>query len=107
LVLDTHSYEKGLALHSQTKLSYRLTREFERFAAVAGIDDRYRLDGNVTLTISGDGKQLLSENLAGSKQVNIDLDLRGVRRLEILVDYGEDKVGYGDYLNLCNARLMK
>ena len=39
--------------------------------------------------------------------VDIDLDLRGVRRLEILVDYGEDKVGYGDYLNLCNARLMK
>ncbi|MDA1049919.1 MAG: NPCBM/NEW2 domain-containing protein [Planctomycetota bacterium] len=107
LLLDAHSYEKGLALHSRTKLSYRLTREFTRFAAIAGIDDRYRADGNVTLTISGDGKQLLAENLAGSKQVNIDLDLRGVRRLEILVDYGEDKVGYGDYLNLCNARLMK
>jgi hypothetical protein len=61
----------------------------------------------VTLIISGDGKQLLSENLAGTKQVNIDLDLRGVRRLEILVDFGEDNVGYGDYLNLCNARLMK
>lgn len=107
LVLDGHYYDKGLALHSRTKLSYRLTREFERFAAIAGIDDRYQSAGNVTLTISGDGKQLLSENLAGSKQVNINLDLRGVRRLEILVDYGEDKVGYGDYLNLCNARLMK
>jgi len=107
LVLDSHSYEKGLALHSRTKLSYRLTREFQRLAAIAGIDDRNRADGNVTLTISGDGKQLLSENLSGSKQINIDLDLRGVRRLEILVDYGEDKVGYGDYLNLCNARLMK
>lgn len=107
LILDAHSYEKGLALHSRTKLSYRLTREFERFAAIAGIDDRYRADGNVTLTISGDGKPLMSENLAGSKLINIDLDLRGVRRLEILVDFGEDKVGYGDYLNLCNARLMK
>ena len=107
LILDAHTYEKGLALHSRTKLSYRLTREFQRFAAIAGIDDRNRSDGNVTLTISGDGKQLLSENVAGSKQINIDLDLRGVRRLEILVDYGDDNVGYGDYLNLCNARLMK
>ncbi|MEO8494892.1 MAG: NPCBM/NEW2 domain-containing protein, partial [Planctomycetota bacterium] len=107
LVLNGRYYEKGLALHSKTKLSYRLTREFQRFAAVAGIDDRYRSNGDVTLTISGDGKQLLSENLAGPKQVNIDLDLRGVRRLEILVDYGEDKVSYGDYLNLCNARLLK
>jgi hypothetical protein len=107
LVLDGQYYDKGLALHSRTKLSYRLTREFQRFAATAGIDDRYRSEGDVTLTISGDGKQLLSENLAGAKQINIDLDLRGVRRLEILVDYGEDKVGYGDYVNLCNARLMK
>ncbi|MEX0818380.1 MAG: NPCBM/NEW2 domain-containing protein [Pirellulaceae bacterium] len=107
LVLDAHSYEKGLALHSRTKLTYRLTREFQRFAAIAGIDDRYRADGNVTLTISGDGQQLLTENIAGSKQINIDLDLRGIRRLEILVDFGEDNVGYGDYLNLCNARLMK
>lgn len=107
LLLDGHSYEKGLALHSRTKLSYRLTREFERFAATAGIDDRYRADGNVTLTVSGDGKKLLSEELSGTRQINIDLDLRGVRRLEILVDFGEDAVGYGDYLNLCNARLMK
>ena len=107
LLLDGHSYEKGLALHSWTKLSYRLTREFERFAATAGIDDRYRADGNVTLTISGDGKLLLSENLSGSKLINVDLDLRGVRRLEIVVDYGEYQVSYGDYLNLCNARLMK
>jgi hypothetical protein len=107
LMLDGRSYERGLALHSRTKLSYRLPREFERFAAVAGIDDRHRSDGSVTLTINGDGKQLMSANLAGSKRINIDLDLRGVRRLEILVDFGEDKVGYGDYLNLCNARLMK
>lgn len=107
LVLDGHPYEKGLAFHSHTKLSYRFTRDFERFAAIAGIDDRYRADGNVTLTVSGDGKPLLSETLAGSKTVNIDIDVRGVRRLEILVDYGDDKVGYGDYLNLCNARLMK
>ena len=75
-------------LHSRTKLSYRLTRAFDRFAALAGIDDRYRSEGDVTLTISGDGKQLLSEHLTGSRQVQIDLDLRGVRRLEILVDYG-------------------
>lgn len=107
LTLNSHSFEKGLALHSHTKLTYRLTRDFERFAAIAGIDDRNREDGNVTLTISGDGKPLLSENLAGSKQINIDLDMRGIRRLEILVDYGTDGVDYGDYLNLCNARLMK
>ncbi|MBC8353977.1 MAG: NPCBM/NEW2 domain-containing protein [Planctomycetes bacterium] len=107
LRLDSRSYEKGLSLHSQTKLSYRLTRDFDRFAAIAGIDDRFQADGNVTLTISGDGKQLLSEDLAGSRNIEINLDLRGIRRLEILVDYGDDEVGYGDYLNLCNARLMK
>jgi hypothetical protein len=33
--------------------------------------------------------------------------MRGVRRLTILVDFGEDGSDLGDHLNLCNARLTK
>ena len=36
----------------------------------------------------------------------LDLDLTGVRRLSIIVDFGES-VSTGDYLLLCNARLSK
>ena len=107
ITLNAHSFDKGLALHSQSKLTYRLTQDFARLVAVAGIDDQCRAEGNVTLTVSGNGKTLLHESIAGAKQVEIDVDLSGIRRLEILVDFGDDGVGYGDFLNLGNARLLK
>jgi hypothetical protein len=108
LMLDAKSYQKGLSLHSRTTMSYRLTREFRRFAATVGIDDRFRADGNVTLTISGDGEELLLQRISGDHDpVQLDVNLEGVRRLTILVDFGDDNMQVGDYLNLCNARLMK
>ncbi len=107
LSVDSQSYEKGLALRSETKLAYRLTQDFTRFAAIAGIDDRYRAEGNVTLTILGNGKELLSESIAGNKQLDIDIGIAGIRRLEIHVGFGEDETDRGDYLNLGNARLLK
>jgi hypothetical protein len=36
----------------------------------------------------------------------LDLDISGVRRLEIVVDYGKGG-DMGDQLNLCEARLTK
>jgi len=108
LILDGEPYAKGISLHSRTVVKYRLTREFQRLAAKAGIDDRFAVDGNVTLSISGDGEVLLTRKISGADPpVDIDLDLHGVRRLTILVDFGEDHVDVGDYLNLCNARLLK
>jgi hypothetical protein len=102
------SYVKGLAIHSRTVMRYRLTREFRRFAAVAGLDSRFRAAGNVTLTIQGDGKTLLTQKIADSDAaVPIDLDIQDVRRLIVTVDFGDDNSDIGDYLNLCNARLLK
>ena len=37
---------------------------------------------------------------------SIELDLTGVKRLTILVDFGE-QLDIGDHLLLCNARLTK
>ncbi len=107
LTVGSQSFERGLALRSETKLVYRLTQDFTRFAAIAGIDDRHRAIGNVTLTILGNGKELLSDSIAGDKRLDIDIDIAGIRRLEILVGFGEDGTDSGDYLNFGNARLLK
>ena len=49
----------------------------------------------------------LDATLAGKDASRpVDLDLTGVRRLTIVVDFGES-LGMGDYLLLCNARLSK
>jgi hypothetical protein len=97
-----------LALHSRTKLTYRLQKEYSRLRATAAIDSRFRDEGQVRFVIEGDNRTLFDREISGSDgQVPLDVEILGVRRLAILVDFGSDGNDRGDHLNLCNARLIK
>lgn len=107
LQLAGTEYGKGLAIRGRTEMTYRLPGSFSRFKAVAGIDDSVRPQGNIRLVIRGDNNVLFDAPIAGSDAPKtIDLDLSGVRRLSILVDFGK-QAGVGDHLDLCNARITK
>ena len=72
-----------------------------------GIDDRVGNLGSVELMIRGDNRELYSGKIAGKDEpIEIDADLAGVRRLTILVDFGDD-LDVADHLNLCEARIVK
>jgi hypothetical protein len=74
---------------------------------MVGIDDAVRDAGHVELVISGDDRVLFSRTVTGQeKGFPVELDITGVRRLKILVDYGE-QMDIADHLNLCDARLTK
>jgi len=108
LMLDGQSYDRGLSLHSRTLVAYRLTEDYQHLLATVGIEDRFRSTGNVRLVISGDKGPLFEKMIRGRDEpLELDVDVRGVRRLQILVDYGDDQSDAGDHLNLCNARLTK
>jgi hypothetical protein len=105
--LDGKAYKKGISLTSRTELVYKLPARAKRFQALAGIDDNVGDLGSVQLIISGDGRQLFSGTVAGKDSpLALDLDLAGVRRLSILVDYGDD-MDVADHLDLCEARIVK
>jgi hypothetical protein len=107
LQLGGTQYAKGLALHSRTKVVYRLPGRFHRFKATVGIDDGVRPHGNVRLAIYGDEKLLLESTVTGTDPPRpIDLDLTGIRRISILADFG-DQLDVADHLDLCNARIIK
>jgi hypothetical protein len=104
------SYEKGLGLRSQTTLVYRVGSEFRRFQTRIGMDDLARnsaVTPSVMLTVSGDDK-ILWEGLVSTTDAPVDLDLEitGVRRLKIMVDFGDD-LDIADFLNLADARFTK
>ncbi len=103
-----NEYERGLAIHSRTLLVYRLPGEFQHFVATAGIDSRVRSGGHVQLVITGDNRRLFDGIITGKdpEPLELDIDITGVRRLSILVDYG-DELDIADHLNLCNARISK
>ncbi len=100
-------FNKGLALRSRTEIIYRLPAGFQRFLALAGIDPLTSADGNVRLTISGDDRKLLDTEIAGDQPPHpIQLEIANIKRLKIVVDYGQN-LDSGDWLNLCEARIVK
>lgn len=101
------TFNKGLAIRSRTELVYRLPAGFRRLNAVAGIDPSARTSGNVRLEILGDDRPLLETDVAGNDAPRaIDLDIAGVKRLKIVVDFGNN-LDTGDWLNLCDLRIVK
>ncbi len=100
-------YAKGLALHSRTRLEYRLAGNYRRLQGVAGIAPEISLAGAVRLRIDADNETLWDQVLRSSNgPVELDLDLTDKRRLAILVDY-VDELDVGDRLNLCEIRIIK
>jgi hypothetical protein len=100
-------FSKGLAVRSRSELLYRIPPSFARFTAVAGIEPATSATGNVQLTILGDDRPLSEAAVSGDEPPReIELDIAGVKRLKIVVDFGKN-LDTGDWLNLCDARLMK
>jgi hypothetical protein len=110
LTLAGKTYSRGLALHSRTTLRYRIGGDYKRLQAVAGIDDSVRRGGkfNVRLVIKGDGVGLFdAEVKTEDPPLPLDLDVTGVRDLEILVDFGSDMLDICDHLDLAGAKVVK
>ncbi len=108
LSLAGREYEKGLALHSKTLVEYRLQGKYSKFLALAGIDDGVRPAGDLSLVVMLDGKRLGEHRLRGNDEspLNLEYDVRGGRKLSLLVDFGEG-LDVSDRLHLVNARVTK
>jgi len=107
LRLDGKVYRKGLSVQSRTVLTYKLPGKFRQFRCVLGIDDSTKETGNAQVEIKADGRGLWQGEVRGSEPAReLELDLAGAKRLEILVDYGAD-LDIGDRVDLCDARVTK
>jgi hypothetical protein len=110
LELGGRVFQKGLALHSRTEISYRLTETYTTFRAVAGLDRRNvgKVGGVAELILSADGGRELfrGELRVDAPPTQIEIKLEDVRRLTIIVDFGDEN-DIGDHVILGEARLTK
>jgi hypothetical protein len=107
LRLGGQAYSKGIAIHSRTELVYKVPSKSRRFTALAGIDDSVGNEGHVVFKVLGDGKSLYEGSFrGGDKPAKLDIDVTGVRKLTLFVDYGED-LDVGDYFDLVDALVTK
>jgi hypothetical protein len=110
LRLAGQKYDKGLAMHARTELTFDLDGEYREFKAVAGIDENVGQgsDAPVVLRVEGDGKELKTYDItrkAGPQ--TISLNIKDVKRLRIIVDKAPEGLGLGSHLDLANAQVSK
>ncbi len=107
LRLAGSTYDKGISMHSHSRLTYRLSGSYRRFEALAGLDDKDGQGGEARLRVLADGKTLLDRALTSKEgSLPIRLNMEGVRELTLEVDFGRN----GDVravVNWVDARLVK
>ena len=106
LKIGKQSFARGVAIRSKTELRYRLNGDFSRLQTWVGIQQGYR--GDVRLQLSLDGEKVFDQIVEpNSAVVPIDLDVSDRFNLDVLVDYGSLQSDIGDHLILGNARLLR
>ena len=105
---DGKTYDRGLAVHSLSRLYYRLDGQYTGFRATLGLLDPGGRLGNITARVLGDGKVIWEQaNITTeTRAIDLDLDLTGVQRLVLEVDFGEGQ-NVGDRAAWCNPQLIR
>jgi hypothetical protein len=110
LRLGGSTYDKGLGLHSHSRLTYRLGGAYRHFEAVVGLDDSDGRRGSVRVRVLADGKPLdvglKGELTRAGGPLAVRVPVADVKELTLEVEFGEggpvqDVVNWGD------ARLIK
>jgi hypothetical protein len=109
LRLGSKAFKKGLCLHPDTIVTYRLAQQYQRLNCQAGIDAFIgNVHGQAQLVIKGDDKILLDTEVKGNgPMIPVDLDVSQVRELVIEVKCGPDGHDMGDNVILGGLRLIK
>jgi len=108
LRIGDQAFERGIGMHSQSKLSYELPDRFTHLAATIGIDQAARPRGNVVFLVIADGKEVFNSGpVTGDEAARpILVPLDGTRKLQLVVEFG-DELDIGDQADWGNVRLIK
>jgi hypothetical protein len=110
LVLGGSTYDKGLGLHSASRLTYALAGGYRRFEATVGLDDRDGRQGSVRVRVLADGKPLNlgpdRELTGGSAPLPVSVPVQGVRELTLVVEFGRGG-NVQDVVDWADARLVR
>jgi hypothetical protein len=110
LRLGGSTYDKGLGMHSESRLTYDLAGGYEWFEARVGLDDRTGRQGSVRIQVLVDGRPQALGNegewTGGDPPRLVRVPLTGAKELTLVVQFG--RYGdVGDHVDWADARLIK
>jgi hypothetical protein len=110
LRLGGNTYDKGLGMHSRSRLTFVLPKGYRWFETVVGLDDRTGQRGRARIAILLDGKPAKltqdRELTARGGPIRLRLDVSATVELTLVVEFGS----LGDvqsHVNWADARLVK
>lgn len=109
LRLGGHVYDKGIGMHSQSRLSFDLNGQYRRFESWVGLDDLSGQGGRVVVRVLADDQPIAGDNEELSTTTGprfIEADVTGRKRLTLVVEFGAAG-DVCDHVNWCEARLIR
>jgi hypothetical protein len=108
--LGTETFDKGVAVHGACRLTYALDGKYRRFECLAGLDAQLGKRGSVDIRVLVDGRE---QSLGDAKSLTfangsrrIGVNIKDAKELTLIVEWGEGG-NVGDYVNWCDARLLR
>lgn len=103
----TTEYAKGIGVHSASRLEFENADDFDRFAAVVGIDAETQGNGDCEVSLWADGIQLWSANITGEGEPQkVDVPIKGMKTIALVVRNGK-YLDLGDHVDWADARFLK
>lgn len=106
-------YDKGLGMHSASRVAYQLSGQYRWFAAQLALDDQVADGGSVVFRVYVDRRQAPWRRVyesrvlrGGDDPLPISIDIRQAERLALIVDFA-DRVDQQDHANWLDARVVK
>jgi hypothetical protein len=103
-------YDKGIGMHSESRLTYDLGGAYHFFEALVGLDDQTGREGSAGIEVLVDGK---AQNLGEPNELTMQrgprlvrVSMAGARELTLVVKFG----GRGDvqgHVDWADAKLLK
>ncbi|MCK4329158.1 NPCBM/NEW2 domain-containing protein [candidate division WOR-3 bacterium] len=106
--LDKKTYERGIGVHSNSTVIYKLDKCYKTFKTIIGIDDATNGKGSCVFEVFVDKKNVFESNtMNGSdKPKPVEIDVIEVDELKLIVTDGDGEKSW-DWANWADARLEK
>ncbi|MFC3996470.1 protein kinase [Nocardiopsis sediminis] len=89
--VNAEDYDEALTVEdycSDVLAEYNLGRGYEEFSAVVGLSDESPADEEAEFTVIGDGEQLENKTLGLGEDAELEVDVTGVLRLQLVTGGG-------------------
>jgi hypothetical protein len=109
LRLGGSTFDRGVGMHTESRLTYDLAGGYRRFEALVGLDDKTGKGGSARVRVLVDGRSKDVGNgplTPRNGPVTVRVDVTGAKELTLVAEFGE-RGGVQGHVNWADARLVK